>query len=72
MGWQANPYGGSRECPIIVAFEVVYGESGCDSPPEPAIPLERLDLQHLILRAKSVGTCDMPATITRKRRFLIF
>ena len=71
QGWHANAFTGPRECPVVVKFELSDTHT-CETPPEPAIPYERIDLQHVTLRARVVPLCDPGAVITRKHRFLIF
>jgi hypothetical protein len=72
-GWHANLFSGPRECPIVLNFELVHGDSDCDIPPEPARPFERVDLQHVLLRGRVISICDPGGMILRrKHRFLIF
>ena len=70
--WQANPYTGPRECPIVIKFELTTGT--CDNrPSEPMAPISRIDVQHVVIRARATMICDPAMDITRKRkRFLIF
>jgi hypothetical protein len=70
--WQANEYSGPRECPIVLNFQLSYGADTCDTPPEPAVPYERIDPQHVTVRGRMVALCDPGAVITRKHRFHIF
>jgi hypothetical protein len=70
--WHTNPYTGPRECPIIVTFQLNDTHS-CDIPLEPNVPFERVDWQHVVLRARATVICDPGGMILkRKRRFLIF
>lgn len=70
--WQANEYSGPRECPIVLNFQLSYGADMCDIPPEPPVPYERIDPQHVTVRGRMVALCDPGAVITRKHRFHIF
>ena len=70
--WQANAFTGPRECPIVVNFELSHGVDSCDIPPEPAVPYERLDPQHVILRGRVQPICDPGADLHHKHPFLIF
>lgn len=70
--WQANPYKGPRECPIVIKFELTAGTCAATLS-DPVAPLSRIDLQHVIVRAKATIICDPPMYTTRKRkRFNIF
>jgi hypothetical protein len=70
--WHANAFTGPRECPIVVSFQLSHGTDSCDIPPEPAVPYERVDPQHVILRGRVTPMCDPGADLHRKHRFLIF
>ena len=70
---KADASAGSRECPIVISFELADTHS-CDVPPEPPQPFDVRDSQHLAIFGRTVPICDPPATITtiRKKRFIFF
>jgi hypothetical protein len=70
--WTANSYSGPRECPLVIAFELILPKVECDSTttPEPAfIPK---DSQHYVVRAGVVPICDRPMYVTKRHRLLHF
>ncbi len=69
-GWQANPYTGPRECPIVIDFEILNTKP-CESSRGPD-KTERSDLQHVVIGTNEVWLCDPPLTITRHKRFWLF
>lgn len=63
---------GSRECPIVISFELMNPDS-CDIPPEPRQSVSSKDPQHFSVRGRVVPICDPGGTITRrKKRFIFF
>lgn len=65
-GWQANPYGGPRTCPIVIKFMLaVPGEK------PPANPLPS-DIQHANVTAEVLVISDPAAVLGRRKRLWIF
>ena len=63
---------GSRECPIVVSFELADTHT-CEVAPNPAIPFALIDLQHIAIYGRVVPICDPAAEIAKhRRRFLLF
>jgi hypothetical protein len=56
-GWQANPYTGPRECPVVIDFRFVGMSAECGTPEDhsqsPSIPLQHPDLQHAVIASNS-------------------
>jgi hypothetical protein len=54
-GWKANTFGGPRECPISITFRIVGKSVYCGSKEDvtapPAPPIERIDLQHVVVNS---------------------
>lgn len=73
-GWRVDKSEGSRECPIVIAFNIIEGDKPVCSYKEAGPPqLTRSDLQHVSVSVRSIWTCDPQETITttkaRKRWF---
>ncbi|HZQ44723.1 MAG TPA: hypothetical protein VFA99_15825 [Acidobacteriaceae bacterium] len=62
---------GSRECPIVISFELMNPDS-CDIPPEPHQPVSSKDPQHFVVLGRVVPICDPMATVTKRKKHLIF
>ena len=58
---------GSRECPIVISFELADTHS-CDVPPEPPQSFGSKDPQHLVVLGRVVPLCDPAVTITKSRK----
>lgn len=67
---------GSRECPILVAYQLVNEEFGNDCqalPNEEAERQSQSDPQHITVTALALGICDPAAQVERtQHRFLFF
>ena len=65
QGWTANPYGGSRACPIVVAYELDTQEKNGN--------VERKGLQHYVVTGYTPCLCDPAVEVGKKhKRFGIF
>lgn len=67
---RSEPSAGSRECPIVISFDLADTHS-CDVPPEPTQQFSTKDPQHLAVFGRVVPICDPAVTIakTHKRWF---
>jgi hypothetical protein len=68
---KSGPSPGSRECPIIITFELDDTHS-CEVPPESSQSFSSTDPQHFFVYGRVVPICDPAFTIKHKKRFLIF
>jgi hypothetical protein len=68
---RSAPSAGSRECPIVISFELADTHS-CDVPPEPSQSFASKDPQHVAVLGRVVPICDPAFTTTRKKRFIFF
>jgi hypothetical protein len=68
---KAGVSNGSRECPVIVTFELA-APTGCEMAPEPAHSFSQSDSQHVVISGQAMMLCDPAGTVTRKKHFIIF
>ena len=68
LGWQANAYGGSRSCPVVVEYAMDVGPA-CEDRAEPS-SAGRVDPLHYRVTAPVVWLCDPAATVGKRRKFL--
>jgi TonB family protein len=67
--WRANQYGGPRECPLVVNFNMIEGNTPVCSDQEAGSPrFTRTDLQHVSLSTQGLWLCDPAATVTKTRK----
>lgn len=70
-GLQANAQSGTRECPFVVGFKLVQTPP-CENTVEPAIPVQKVDIQHVVVQTNEMWLCDPPADTRKRKHFLFF
>ena len=67
----ANEYSGPRTCPIVIVYQLSQGS--CDDHSRKDDSVQKVDIQHSIIRGEPGMFCDPAATVTKhKHRFLFF
>jgi hypothetical protein len=70
-GLHVNEFEGSRECPLVVDFNMNVTPP-CENSAAPAVPFERTDLQHVVIHTATVWLCDPALDLHRRKRFILF